>query len=250
MIFVSFTDASRHLGIDAKTLHRWLAEAELPLQPHPHDGRKKGVSQEHLQMLARQHHRHLDGDEEPVPAQLADWLKLPEQLSVMHAQLITLQQQVADLSRLLTQHQPEPAPALPPAQPTTTLKQSAKPTRSRPAAPRAAKAKTPAKPVHVIARVEYDQQGHYVVICPKRGVLPIRPDTEEWFAWVREQESFRFVGKGGYFTAHHWWRVPRGAWRAHRHIRNRVHSLRLAPNHELTIAVLEQAAEVLQALLV
>lgn len=135
MIFVSFTDASRHLGIDAKTLHRWLAEAELPLQPHPHDGRKKGVSQEHLQMLARQHHRHLDGDEEPVPAQLADWLKLPEQLSVMHAQLITLQQQVADLSRLLTQHQPEPAPALPPAQPTTTLKQSAKPTRSRPAAP-------------------------------------------------------------------------------------------------------------------
>jgi hypothetical protein len=76
---------------------------------------------------------------------------------------------------------------------------------------------------------------------------PYAPETEEWFTWVAEQESFRFVGQGGYFTAHHWWRVPRGAWRAHRHIRNHNYNLRLAPNHELTIAVLEQAAQALQA---
>src|SRR5438270_885357 len=75
--------------------------------------------------------------------------------------------------------------------------------RSRPAAAGATKTKTPAKPVHVIPRVEYDQEGHYVVICPKKGLLPICPDTEEWFAWVAEQNSFRFVGKGGHFTAHH-----------------------------------------------
>jgi hypothetical protein len=55
------------------------------------------------------------------------------------------------------------------------------------------------------------------------------------------------VGKGGYFTAHHEWRIPKGAWRAHRHIRNHNYIQRLAPNHELTIAVLEQAAEALQA---
>ena len=86
-----------------------------------------------------------------------------------------------------------------------------------------------------------------MVICPKHGLLPFEPETPEWFAWVAEQDSFRFVGKAGHFTAHHEWRVPKGAWRAHRHIRNRVYIQRLAPNHELTIAVLEQAALALQA---
>src|SRR5207247_327917 len=40
---------------------------------------------------------------------------------------------------------------------------------------------------------------------------------------------------------------PKGAWRAHRQIRNHSYTLRLAPNQELTMAVLEQAAEALQA---
>ena len=99
----------------------------------------------------------------------------------------------------------------------------------------------------VIPRVEYGEQGHYVVICHKKGLLPLEPDTDEWFAWVREQDSFRFVGKLGHFTAQHEWRVPKGAWRAHRKIRNHTSIQRLAPNQELTIAVLEQAAQVLQA---
>ena len=87
----------------------------------------------------------------------------------------------------------------------------------------------------------------YVVICPKHGRLSLEPDTPEWFDWVQEQDAFRFVGKEGAFTAHHWWRVPRGAWRTHRQIRNHTYNLRLAPNHELTLAVLEQAAAALQA---
>jgi hypothetical protein len=86
-----------------------------------------------------------------------------------------------------------------------------------------------------------------MVICPKQGVLPFEPDTPEWFAWVAKQSSFRFVGKGGSFSAHHEWRIPKGTWRAHRHIRNHNYTLRLAPNHELTIAVLEHVAEALQA---
>jgi hypothetical protein len=257
MTFVSLSDASRRLGIDAKTLHRGLQEAQLPLACHPHDGRKKGVSDEHLQMLASQHHRHLACYQQeepaplssPIPALPADLLKLPEQFAVIQAQLTILQQQVADLTRLMTQHKPGPTIALTPKKQEGTAKPQASPTRSarstRPAA--SAPAKTPKKPVHVIPRVEYSEQGHYVVICPKHGVLPIRPDTQEWFAWVKEQDSFRFVGKGGHFTAHHEWRVPKGAWRAHRHIRNHNYIQRLAPNHELTIAVLEQAAEALQA---
>ena len=86
-----------------------------------------------------------------------------------------------------------------------------------------------------------------MVICPKKGVLPLEPDTPEWFAWVKKQDSFRFVGQGGHCTAHHEWRVPKGAWRAHRQIRNHSYTLRLAPHQELTIAVVEPAAEALQA---
>ena len=251
MTFVSVAQATRSLGIDAKTLHRWLADAQLPLQCHPHDGRKKGMSEEHLQVLARLHQRRLASSEEEGPAQLpcqipawpADLLSLPEQLAAMQAQLVTLQWQVTDLTRLLQQHRPEPAIPLAPTKPPATPTRSAP--RSRPAT--TAFAKTPPKPVHVIPRVEYGEQGRYVVICPKRGVLPFEPETPEWFAWVAEQDSFRFVGKAGHFTAHHEWRVPKGAWRAHRHIRNRVYIQRLAPNHELTIAVLEQAAAALQA---
>jgi hypothetical protein len=167
----------------------------------------------------------------------------------MQAHLVTLQQQVADLTHLLTQHRPEPAIPAAPTKPSRTLKQRAKPTppapRSRPAA--SATAKTPPKPTPVIPRVEYDREGRYVVICPKKGLLPLEPDTQEWFAWLATQSSFRFVGKAGRLTAHHEWRVPGGAWRAHRHIRNHSYTLRLAPTQELTLAVLEQAAAALQA---
>lgn len=255
MTFVSLADACRRLGIDAKTLHRWLADAQLALQCHPHDGRKKGVSDEHLQVLARLHHRRLASSQEEGPVPLAcqiralpaDLLSLPEQLAAMQAQLVTLQQQVTDLTRLLTQHPPDPVLPLAPTKPSSTAKRPAKSTRSASRSRPAATAKTPPKAVHVIPRVEYGEEGHYVVICPKHGLLPFEPDTQEWFAWLREHDSFRFVGRSGHFTAHHEWRVPKGAWRAHRHIRNRVYTQRLAPTQQLTLAVLEQAAEALQA---
>ena len=251
MTFISLAEATSRLGIDAKTLRRWLAEAHIPLHSHPGDGRKKGVSQEHLQVLARLHQRRLASSVEEEPAQLpcqittwpAELLSLPEQLSAMQAQLAALQQQVTDLTRLMTHHGPEPTIPLASSKPASTAQPP--PTRSAPRSRPAAK--TPRKPVHVIPRVEYGKEGRYVVICPRRGVLPFEPDTEEWFAWVTKQDSFRFVCKQGHFSAHHEWRVPKGAWRAHRHIRNHNHILRLAPNQGLTIAVLEQAALALQA---
>ncbi len=257
MTFVSLAQAARRLGIDAKTLHRWLADAQLALQSHPHDGRKKGVSSEHLHLLARLHQRSLTPPAEmppalhlgEVPELSAALLALPEQLCTLQTQIAVLQQQVADLTRLHEQHGPEPAIPLAPSQQSRTAKRPKKPTppapRSRPAA--SAPAKTPPKPTHVLPRVEYGREGRYVVICPKHGLLPLEPDTSAWFAWLAKQSSFRFVGKVGRFSAHHEWRVPRGAWRAHRQIRNHSYTLRLAPTQELTIAVLEQAAEALQA---
>jgi transposase-like protein len=252
---MSVAEAARRLGIDSKTLRRWVAEAQLPLHSHPGDGRKKGMSQEQLEQLAHLHHRSLalspqqslalvPGDPFPLPAPL---LALPETIGVLQAQIAALQQQVAELSSLLQQVHQSASPLAQPKRPSHRLLTSpSSASRARPA--NIASVKTPAKPVHVIPRVEYGPEGRYVVICPKRGVLPFEPDTQEWFAWVSKQDSFRFVGKAGHFTAHHEWRVPKGAWRAHRHIRNHVYVRRLAPNHELTIALLEQVAEALQAL--
>jgi hypothetical protein len=257
MTLVSLTQAATRLGIDAKTLHHWLAEAHLPLHCHPHDGRKKGVSSEHVQVLARLHQRSLvplspetpapvPGELPPLPATL---LALPERLDVLQAQLAALQQQVADLTCLLQLHKQEPASPAAPTQQRSAVRHPSKPTpaphRARPAA--SAPAKSPPRPTHVIPRVEYDRQGRYVVICPKQGLLPLEPETPEWFAWLATQSSFRFVGKLGRLTAHHEWRVPKGAWRAHRQIRNHSYTLRLAPTQELTMAVLERAAEALQA---
>ena len=231
MTFVSLAQASRRLGIDAKTLRRWLADAPLPRLRHPHDGRKKGVSSEQLHLLARLHQRSLAPlPQEPpapeaseVPELSAALLELPERLGALQAQIAALQQQVADLTRLITQHGPGPAIPLAPTQQTRTAKPSS-------------------KSAQVLPRVEYGPEGRYVVICPKQGLLPLEPDTPEWFAWLAAQSSFRFVGKLGRLTAHHEWRVPRGAWRAHRHIRNHSYTLRLAPTQDLTMAVLEQAA--------
>jgi hypothetical protein len=248
MTMVPLTQASLRLGIDLKTLRRWLADAELPLQSDPQDARKKGVGAEHLHLLAALHQRsltpaatepsaHQQASPVPLPAAV---LALPEMLSALQAQITALEQQVATLTLLI---QRPAATAL--AQPEKPRRRSAKATAAVPKTPPVAKA--PRKPVHVIPRVEYRGDGGYVVICPKKGLLPICPDTPQWFAWVKEQESFRFVGTMGHFTAHHEWRVPNGAWRAHRHIRNHNYIQRLAPHWNLTIAVLEQAAQALQA---
>lgn len=253
MTCVSVAQAAHHLGIDVKTLHRWLCDAQLPLQRHPDDARKKGLSAQHLQLLARLHQRSLPSLlQEPaapvhseVPPLPAEVQALPERLSALQIQIAALQEQMTDLTRLLQQHEPPSASPEALGKPSRTARRQA---RLTPPAPRARPtATTPRKPVHVIPRVEYGQGGHYVVICPKRGVLPFEPDSPEWFAWVAQQESFRFVGKMGHFSAHHEWRIPKGAWRAYRKIRNRNYILRLAPNHELTIAVLEQVALALQA---
>jgi len=257
MTLVSVAQAARRLGIDAKTLRGFLADAQLPLHSHPGDGRKKGGSSEHLALLARRQQRSLaplppeplapGADEQsPLPAAL---LALPERLGALQAQIATLEQQVADLTSLLQQplHQftsllvpaPQPAVAKRPSKPASSA------SRSRPAA--SATAKTPPKPAHVIPHSEYGCEGRSVVICPKHGLLPLEPDTPQWFACLTKQSSFRFVGRSGRLTAHHEWRVPRGAWRAPRQIRNHSYTLRLAPTQELTIAVLEQAAATLQA---
>ncbi len=258
MTLISVTDCCRMLSIDPKTLRRWRAQAQLPLQPHPGDARLKGLTAEGLRLLATAHHRRLPALLEDLPASAPieaapqssplppELLDLLEQLRALPLQIAALQQQLAELTQRL--EQPPPVIADSAHQGAGGLSYP-KPTKaavsSRPAA--ASHKKRPAPPAHVLPRVEYGMGGHDVIICPTHGLLSFEPESPQWFAWLATQSSFRFVGKGGRLTAHHEWRVPTGAWRAHRHLRNHSYTLRLAPTHDLTIAVLEQAAATLQA---
>ena len=52
MTIISLTDCCRLLPIDPKTLRRWLALGQFTLAPHPTDARLKGVTGDHLRMLA------------------------------------------------------------------------------------------------------------------------------------------------------------------------------------------------------
>jgi len=252
MTCLSLAEGSRRLGVDPKTLRRWLSLAHLPLQSHPGDGREKGITSESLQLLARLHHRSLTPlpPEPPAPEAFAlpplpaALLALPEQIGALQAQLTALEQQVAALTHVVGQHAHQPAIPAAPTKPPKTVKRPPKPP-----APRARSAASAgAKPTQVLPRVEYAREGHYVVICPKHGLLPLEPDAPAWFAWLATISSFRFVGKLGRLTAHRELQsVSRAVWRAHRKIRNHTYNLRLGKTEHLSIAVLEQAAAALQA---
>jgi hypothetical protein len=261
MTLIALTECCRRLGIDGKTLRRWLAQAQLPVEAHPSDARCKGLSSDHLLLLASAHHRRLTGlpPECPAPASTAPPPELPEllaelltalqTLSALPTQIAAVQQQLAELTALLQQ---PPRPAVPLAKTQRRAARGSKPslpkgsTRSRPAA--SSRAKRPAPSVPVLPLIEYGSQGTYVVICPTRGLLALEPDTPEWFAELSTLSSFRFVGKLGRFTAHREVeRLPRAAWRAHRSMRSHTYNLHLGSTEGLTIATLEQAAATLHA---
>src|SRR2546423_15384208 len=111
MTLIALTECCRLLAIDGKTLRRWLAQAQLPVQAHPSDARCKSLSGDHLLLLARAHHRRLTGlpPQCPAPASTAPPPELPELLAELPTALQTLstlpahmapaQQQLAPLPR-------------------------------------------------------------------------------------------------------------------------------------------------------
>ena len=116
MTLIALTHCCRLLAIDGKTLRRWLAQAHLPVQAHPSDARCKGLSSDHLLVLASTHHRRLTGllEEWPAPTAppptspelLPELLTAFQMLSALPAQIAALQQQLADLTALVQQQQP------------------------------------------------------------------------------------------------------------------------------------------------
>jgi len=100
----------------------------------------------------------------------------------------------------------------------------------------------------LIPLIEYGAAGCYVVICPQEGDLHLCPDSPEWFAWLASVSSFRFVGKGGRFTACRVYdKGPTRSWQAHRFIHQHLYKPHLGVTECLTIDRLEQAAAKLQS---
>ncbi len=256
MTLISLTDCCRRLSLDPKTLRRWLDLAHVPLQPHPTDARIKGISASQLRQVATAHLRRLADFPEAVPPLVP--LSLPvappppsgeiidvlQTISALSAQIVALQQRLAELTPLLPPVPVSPAKVEPA---TVGAEIAPAPVTPRSRSATSSSAKRRASPAHVLPLVEYATQGGYVIICPEHGLLTFKPDSTDWFTWLATRSSFRFVGHSGRFTAHRERdRVPGCAWRAHRQIRNHSYTIRLGSTETLTIAALEQAAAELQ----
>ena len=253
MTLMSLADSCRQLSIDPKTLRRWLAQAPFTLQPHAHDARRQGLTQEQLRWLATAHHRSLPvlREEPPQPAASAEALALPDDLlevfvalRALPAQLAALQEHLADLTQQFSRL----------AEPASTTRSRSGATPKATSSRRRSRGRTtssqPQRPskAQVVALVEYAGEGHYVVISPRGGLLPFEPGSPAWFAWLTTCSSFRFVGKSGRLTAHReLHNVSKAVWRAHRNIRNHTYNIHLGKTESLTIAALEQAAAALHA---
>jgi hypothetical protein len=135
MVLLPFVTGAQRLGVNPKTLHRWLKEADLPLQRHPTDARMKCVAEEHLQEVARRHGCPLpDLPSAPVlttfsqpassqeqalfqphvsagatspgvsmPASSSDEVDLIQKVAALETKLVTLQEQIAQLALALLQ---------------------------------------------------------------------------------------------------------------------------------------------------
>ena len=281
MTTVPLARGARLLGIHPKTLHYWLAAAQLPLAPHPTDGRIKCVALEDLQEVARRHGRprpHLaeapgsqeeqagsvqahEAELDPSPASVystsSSEADVIQKLLSLESKISTLQEQLAQLALALLQEREQRIStlesflrsereglAMPQQQDTQGTLPGARFSRERPLHPADQRARS-----RVTALVEYSSQGHYVLVSPQEGELEVAPDSPQWFDWLASQTAFRFIGKSGRFSAYREYR-ERGqtrCWTACRYFHHRTHKHYMGVTDHLTIDCLEQAAALLQA---
>ena len=77
---------------------------------------------------------------------------------------------------------------------------------------------------------------------PGVGVLPLVPDSPEWFAWLGSLTSFSFEDQRGHFSAtrkfRHGERIQ--SWNVHRSLHGRSCNLYLGLTPTLTLARLQE----------
>lgn len=283
MMTFPLTDCCTMLGVDPKTLRTWLKRSQMQLVAHPTDARLKCLTEEQVQQLASLHDRPLpsltseQGKEHPHPpcdSPLLEAVKtkptlgltemdLIEKLGSLETKVTTLQEQLAQLTlELLHERQMRAEQRLGTLE--ALLPQMLALGSSSPAvlqANNASPAAAPSgpqrhlQPAEVRARsrvlplIEYGAEGSYVVVCPQQGVLPLTPDSPEWFDWLASLTSFRFLGQLGRFSA---CRNSDGgqrtrSWLANRSFHGRLYRHHLGVTDRLTVAYLEQTAVQLQS---
>jgi hypothetical protein len=229
------------LGIDPKTLRLWLHEAGLTAIPHPEDARQKCLSLSQIQQIADTHGRHLP----PAFAASAAPPPLPpppdvlSQLAHMQLQIFTLQEQVTRLSLALLQlSSARPAPLAPATASASSPTVAALPPLLD-APPR------PRPPSRAVPMIAFTADGCYQVVDPDKGILPLTPDSPQWFAWLASTNTLTFQGRHGSFTATR--RLRRGkrvqSWTVYRCLHSRSCTLYAGMTMTLTTARLEGLAQ-------
>jgi hypothetical protein len=262
MILVPLTECCLQLGIDPKTLRLWLKTAHLSCCQHPTDARLKCLTHDQLTQLAALHDRHVPALAEsgmppaPIPPSLpttsppaalpsSEVADLRHQLALLQAQVLTLQTQVTELAlallRSTTASSPVISPPLCTPPPTPRPKTKALPAASPPPEP-------PRPRSRAVPLIEVRPDGSSVVIVPDAGVLPLVPDSAEWFAWLASLSRFAFQGQQGCFSATRKFRDGQRiqAWMVHRSLHGRSCGLYLGQTPPLTLARLEEMAAIVQ----
>jgi hypothetical protein len=285
MTLLSVKDCARMLGVHPKTLHQWLGQAHMPVQPHPTDGRVTCLTREQAETIAALHARSfppqalapsMPSEEPPATLTSAEPSPSPQdpprareedplkQVAALLATIGTVQEQLTQLVLTLCseslQHYDQRLSALegllspqvlscslPSAlqQPHEGVSAHLLTHRGRALHPAELRARS-----RVIPLIEQRTTGVYVVICPQEGELALIPDSAEWFEWLATLSSFRFVGPHGRFTAHRKSGrrgQPSRSWAAIRGFHGRRYENCLGVTDHLTIACLEQAAATIQA---
>jgi hypothetical protein len=230
------------LGIDPKTLRLWLHEAALTAFPHPDDARQKCLTLTQIQQVADTHGR-------PLPpaftASAAPPPSLPPpdvlaQLAQMQLQIFTLQEQVTRLSLALlqfSQGRPSPLVAPPTASASPPTVAALPPVLDAPPRPRPSSRAVPL--------IAFTADGCYQVVDPDKGILPLTPDSPQWFAWLASTNTLTFQGRHGSFTATR--RFRRGkrvqSWTVYRCLHSRSCTLYAGMTMTLTTARLEGLAQ-------
>ena len=261
MILVPLNECCLRLGIDPKTLRLWLKAAQISCCLHPTDARLKCLTLAQLQQLAELHGRPLpeslpytaqEAEAQPASVPATESLRpkldtddLHQQLSLLRQQVTSLQAQVTELALALLRqslaHQPPisvvPAPA--PTQARASGSARVKPSTLRAVEPLPKPTRTRSRALPLI-QVRTD--GSVVVISPTEGVLPLVPDSPEWFAWLGSLTAFSFENQHGHFSAtrkfRHGQRIQ--SWNVHRSLHGRSCTLYLGLTPTLTLARLQE----------